>query len=140
MLPIEAISELRMRWDWSEAKAKLVPSLPGSYEGFEQIERNGHPGLMLAVRELGARLPKDKELVLECQGSSIGTYSTQWTNEFYCSARGESARAWLDKPKAQRAKLPWPSVQILFPSLQTVKNSVLGLPVRRIQSSVSYTH
>lgn len=110
-------------------KAKLVASLPGKHEGWDKVERTGHPALMTAVRGLDARPPNGQELVLECQGSSIGTYSTQWVNEFFCSARGESARVWLDKPKAQRAKLPWPNMKILFPSLQTVKNSVLGLPV-----------
>ncbi|KAI5120005.1 hypothetical protein M0805_008466 [Coniferiporia weirii] len=127
-LPIEAISELRMRWDWSKVQVKLVASLAGKHEGWDQVERTGHPALMKAIQDLGARTPKNKELVLECQGSSIGTYSTQWMNEFYCSARGESAKTWLDKPKNQRAKLPWPSVKILFPSVQTVKDSVLGIP------------
>lgn len=51
-------------------------------------------------------------------------------NEFFCSARGESAKTWLDKPKTQRAKLPWPAVKIVFPSRETVKNSKLGFPVR----------
>ncbi|KAL5498179.1 hypothetical protein ACEPAH_2309 [Sanghuangporus vaninii] len=127
-LPIEALSELRMRWDWSKVRVKLVASIAGRHEGWEQVSRTGHPALMKAVQELDARPPKGKQLVLECQGSSVGTYSTQWMNEFYCSARGESARMWLDRPKSHRAKLPWPSVKILFPSLQTVKDSVLGMP------------
>ncbi|KAI6046593.1 hypothetical protein EDC04DRAFT_2628571 [Pisolithus marmoratus] len=42
------------------------------------------------------------------QGSSIGTYSTRWLNELYYSAHGESAKGWLDEPKARRTKLPWP--------------------------------
>ena len=50
-------------------------------------------------------------------------------NEFHCSSRGESAKNWLDNSKASRAKLPWPPVKIIFPSLQTVKNTVLGVPV-----------
>ncbi|KAL5478752.1 hypothetical protein ACEPAI_2029 [Sanghuangporus weigelae] len=127
-LPIEALSELRMRWDWSKVRVKLVASIAGRHEGWEQVSKTGHPALMKAVQELDARLPKGKQLVLECQGSSVGTYSTQWMNEFYDSARGESARIWLDRPKSHRAKLPWPPVKILFPSLQTVKDSVLGMP------------
>ncbi|KAH8115094.1 phospholipase D/nuclease [Phellopilus nigrolimitatus] len=127
-LPIEALSDLRMRWDWSNVKAKMVASLAGKHEGWDQVVRTGHPALMKAIQDIGARTPKNKELVLECQGSSIGTYSTQWMNEFYCSTKGESAKTWLDKPKSQRTKLPWPPVKILFPSTQTVKDSVLGIP------------
>lgn len=50
-------------------------------------------------------------------------------NEFYCSARGESAQSWLDQSKARRAKLPYPPVKILFPTLRTVRESALGEPV-----------
>ena len=50
-------------------------------------------------------------------------------NEIFCSCRGESATTWLDKPKTQRSKLPWPAVKILYPSYQTVKDSHLGFPV-----------
>jgi hypothetical protein len=61
------------------------------------------------------------------QGSSIGTYSTMWTNEFICSCRGESAETWLDVPKSRRQKLSHPSgLKIVFPSLQTVRDSRLG--------------
>ena len=81
---------------------------------------------MKALIDMGGAPPKGKELILECQGSSIGTYSTQWLNEFYCSARGESAQSWLDKPKAGRAKLPLPPIKILFPTAQYVRESVLG--------------
>jgi len=60
------------------------------------------------------------------KGSSLGNYTTQWMNEFHWSARGESAESWLDDPKSRRMKLPWPSIKIIFPSLKTVKESVLG--------------
>ena len=60
------------------------------------------------------------------QGSSIGNYSTQWMNEFHCSARGVSAQTWLDVPKARRAKLSFPPIRILFPTVQYVRESVLG--------------
>lgn len=64
------------------------------------------------------------------QGSSIGTYSTQWMNEFHYSARGESPEDWLDIKKAHREKQPYPPIKIIFPSLKTVKATVLGEPVR----------
>ncbi|KAH9941389.1 phospholipase D/nuclease [Amylocystis lapponica] len=127
-LPMQRLEDLRTHWDFSKVKAMLVPSIAGKHEGWPKVILAGHTALMKAVRDLGARAEKGQELVLECQGSSIGTYSTQWVNEFYCSARGESADTWLDTTKARRAKLPYPSVKILFPTLQTVRNSALGEP------------
>lgn len=139
-----------MHWDFSKVKAALIPSIAGKHEGWPkvsilpysplhihfhknaplQVILTGHTRLMKAMIDIGATAPKNKELVLECQGSSIGTYSTQWLNEFYSSARGDSAQAWLDKSKASRAKLPFPPVKILFPTAQFVKDSVLGEAVR----------
>ena len=77
---------------------------------------------------MGGATPEDKELVLECQGSSVGKYSSQWLNEFHHSARG--LRAWLDVPKARRAKAPLPGIKILFPTAQYVRESRLGEAVR----------
>lgn len=64
------------------------------------------------------------------QGSSIGSYTTQWLNEFHSSARGESAEDWLDQPKKSREKLSFPSIKILFPTRATVQASAAGEPVR----------
>ncbi|KAG1873180.1 tyrosyl-DNA phosphodiesterase-domain-containing protein [Suillus subluteus] len=128
-LPLQTISDLRMKWDWSKVKVKLVPSIAGKHEGWPNIILTGHTRLMKAVRDVGLRTGKGKaakDLVVESQGSSIGTYSTQWINEFYWSARGESAEDWLDEPKSRRTKLSWPPVKIVFPSLKTVHDSVLG--------------
>ncbi|KAG1777981.1 tyrosyl-DNA phosphodiesterase-domain-containing protein [Suillus placidus] len=128
-LPLQTISDLRMKWDWSKVKVKLVPSIAGKHEGWPNVILTGHIRLMKAVRDMGLRTGRGKaakDLVIESQGSSIGTYSTQWINEFYWSARGESAEDWLDEPKSRRAKLSWPPVKIVFPSLKTVRDSVLG--------------
>ncbi|KAH7108394.1 phospholipase D/nuclease [Auriculariales sp. MPI-PUGE-AT-0066] len=127
-IPLQSVTELRMCWDWSKVTVRLVPSLAGRYEGWQSVRRVGHTGLHKALRDLGADTPAGKKLVLECQGSSIGRYTTQWMNEFYCSARGESSDkfTWIGK-KAAREKLPYPPIKVLFPSLKTVSNSALGL-------------
>ncbi|OSX58620.1 hypothetical protein POSPLADRAFT_1060515 [Postia placenta MAD-698-R-SB12] len=125
-LPLQRIEELRTHYDFSKVKARLVPSIAGKHESWPKVVLTGHTALMKVLRDMGAMAEKGKELVLECQGSSIGTYSTQWVNEFYCSARGESAQTWLDAPKSRRAKLPYPPIKILFPTLQYVRESVLG--------------
>ncbi|GJE97021.1 tyrosyl-DNA phosphodiesterase [Phanerochaete sordida] len=127
-LPLKRIEDLRMKWDFSKVKVALIPSLAGKHEGWPKVILTGHPGLMKALQYLGLRTPKGKELALECQGSSIGNYTTQWLNEFYVSARGESAESWLDVPRTRRTRLPLPPVKILFPSRATVQRSALGEP------------
>jgi len=131
-LPIQRLEDLRTHWDFSKVKAGLIPSIAGKHEGWPKVILTGHTALMKALRDMNAVADKNKQLVLECQGSSIGTYSTQWMNEFYCSAKGESAQSWLDTSKARRAKLPYPPIKILFPTHQYVHESVLGEAVCHI--------
>ncbi|KAI0686935.1 tyrosyl-DNA phosphodiesterase-domain-containing protein [Cytidiella melzeri] len=125
-LPIRRLEELREKWDFSRVKVKLVPSLAGKHEGWDSVIRNGHTALMKAIIDLKTRAPPGKELVLECLGSSIGSYTTQWTNEFYTAAQGETVGKWLAKTRAQRSKLAYPPIKILFPTSRTVRDSVLG--------------
>lgn len=127
-LPLKSIDDLRMRWDWSKVKAHLVPSIAGKHEGWPNVIRTGHPRVMKVVRKMGMRAEKGKgkELILECQGSSIGIYTTQWFNEIYWSARGESAEDWLDEPKKRRERLPYPPIKVVFPSKSIVQQSRLG--------------
>jgi hypothetical protein len=63
------------------------------------------------------------------KGSSIGSYTTQWLNEFYRSAIGKEDERWLDLPLKRRKQQEWPPVKIVYPSLQTVRESILGPPV-----------
>ncbi|KIP12180.1 hypothetical protein PHLGIDRAFT_124343 [Phlebiopsis gigantea 11061_1 CR5-6] len=128
-LPLRRIEDLRSRWDFSKVKVALVASLAGKHEGWPKVILTGHTGLMKALQDMNLRPPAGKELQLECQlaqGSSIGAYTTQWTNEFYCSTRGESAEQWLDESRKRREKLPYPPLKILFPTRQTVQQSELG--------------
>ncbi|KAI1791374.1 phospholipase D/nuclease [Ganoderma leucocontextum] len=125
-LPLQRLEDLRTHWDFSRVKARLIPSIAGKHEGWPKVILTGHTCLMKSLKDIGAGPTRDKELVLECQGSSIGAYGTAWLNEFYCSARGESAQTWLDGPKSRRSKLPFPPIKILFPTAQYVRESVLG--------------
>ncbi|KZS89546.1 phospholipase D/nuclease [Sistotremastrum niveocremeum HHB9708] len=122
-LPLQSIEDLGTRWDWSKVKVHLIPCMAGKYEGWPEVLRNGHTRLMKAIREANARAGPNRDVMLECQGSSVGTYSTQWLNEFFHSGLGESAQQWLDQPKARRSKLAFPPVKIIFPSLKTVRAS-----------------
>lgn len=81
-LPITAIEDLRCRWDWSNVKVQLVPSIAGKHTGtrlyipssfscfspslgLNTINAFGHTRLMKAVRNLGMTR-KPGTLVLEC--------------------------------------------------------------------------
>lgn len=69
-LPIQTINDLRMKWDWSKVKVKLVPSIAGKHEGWPNIISTGHTRLMKAVRDMGLRTGKGKAakyLVIESQ-------------------------------------------------------------------------
>ncbi|RDB17512.1 Tyrosyl-DNA phosphodiesterase 1 [Hypsizygus marmoreus] len=128
-LPLKRIEELRMLWDWSNVKVHLMPSIAGRHEGWPSVVKTGHPRLMKIVRNMGmraARGDRAKGLVLECQGSSLGIYTTQWLNEFHWSARGESAEDWLDDPRKKRERLPYPPVKIIYPTKLTVQQTKLG--------------
>ncbi|KAM6493152.1 Tyrosyl-DNA phosphodiesterase domain containing protein [Amanita muscaria] len=125
-LPIKSIEDLRMRWDWSKVKVHLIPSIAGKHEGWPNVIKTGHTRLMIAIRNMGLRTSRGRTVTLECQGSSLGYYSTQWMNEFHWSARGESAEDWLDEPKRRREKLPYPRIKILFPTKKIVQESALG--------------
>ncbi|KAF8595289.1 phospholipase D/nuclease [Ceratobasidium sp. AG-I] len=124
-LPLRSLDELHARWDWSRVTAKLIPSIAGKHTGWPAVLPVGHVALMKAVMDMKAA---DEGVEIECQGSSIGAYSTSWTNEFMSSARGVSPETWLDIPKTRRTKAHPSGLKIVFPSLSTVDTSVLGRP------------
>ncbi|KAB5588884.1 Tyrosyl-DNA phosphodiesterase [Ceratobasidium theobromae] len=125
-LPLRTIDELHSRWDWSRVTACLIPSIAGKHSGWPDVLQVGHVALMKAIRDRGVA---SEQVKIECQGSSIGAYSTQWTNEFMSSTKGISPETWLDVSKTRRAKASHPTgLKIVFPSLRTVESSVLGRP------------
>ncbi|KAF8215108.1 tyrosyl-DNA phosphodiesterase I [Mycena galopus ATCC 62051] len=124
-LPLKSISDLSKHWDWSQVEAELVPSLVGKYEGWNKIKTTGHPRLMRALETLGLATSKSQNLVLECQGSSIGAYTTQFFNQFYLSASGNSSalKAHMDLSEGKRKKLEYPpGIEVVFPTHATVKS------------------
>jgi len=127
-IPLTAVRPgvLRTRWDFSRVGVKLIPSIAGKHEGWPAVTKSGHTALMRAVNLLN---PQQRGVSLECQGSSIGTYSAPWLSEFILSGKGGSPEVLLDAPKSRRAAIPMPSpntLKILFPTRDWVRNSVLG--------------
>ncbi|KAK7007425.1 tyrosyl-DNA phosphodiesterase-domain-containing protein [Favolaschia claudopus] len=125
-IPFRSISDLSRQWDWSRVTAQLVASIAGKYEGWSRIKTTGHPRLMQALDALGLATSKDQKLVIECQGSSMGSYTTQWFNQFYISASGHlsALKTHLDLSEGKRKKLDFPvGVKVVFPTLDTVKST-----------------
>ncbi|KAF9018799.1 phospholipase D/nuclease, partial [Hymenopellis radicata] len=118
-LPITAIEDLRCRWDWSNVKVQLVPSIAGKHRGIITMSSVGHTRLMKAVRNLGmTREPGC--LALECLTASLGSYTTGWVNEVYHSALGQSASDYL-RVKGPRDKRPMTGhIDVVFPTNATV--------------------
>lgn len=127
-LPLQSISDLRCKYDFSKVHAHFISSLSGKFEGWPEVVRVGHPRLMKIIMDIGAKPRPGWEVTLECQGSSVGKCNKVWLKEFYHSASGASAQDWIGKPK-KADRLPWPEkrgIKILFPTLRTVRESRLG--------------
>jgi len=120
-----------------DENARLVFSRAGCYQDSSidhttvedwRESRYGHPALARSLRELGC-VPSENEVVeIEYQGSSIGNYSDVWLREFYNSSCGlapefggiASHFTGKKKPNDQLR------IKVIFPTLETVKSSVLG--------------
>ncbi|KAH9925088.1 uncharacterized protein B0H18DRAFT_1119534 [Fomitopsis serialis] len=79
----------RRLWYLSKVRVKLIPSIAGKHEGWPEVILPNHlsPMNLKALRDLGLNAAKRKEITLQFQVSSIGSYSTQWMNRFHCLAR-----------------------------------------------------
>ncbi|KAJ7065456.1 tyrosyl-DNA phosphodiesterase-domain-containing protein [Mycena amicta] len=127
-LRLTAISDISELWDWRGVRAELVASIPGKHQGWKAIRRTGHPRLMCAVDALGLRVnsgssSKTPVLSLECGGSSIPAYTTQWVTQFYVSASGDRAslREHLNLSENKRKQAPYPpGVKVIFPTRKGV--------------------
>ncbi|WVQ83069.1 hypothetical protein IAT38_005207 [Cryptococcus sp. DSM 104549] len=110
------------KYDWSRVRCKVVMSVSGVYQGFEEIEQFGMCRLGQLLREEKWMPQEGERVVAEYQGSSLGQYSLGWFDTFYSFLGGSSVRTLASRPKPTA----WPPLKILFPSLRTVDASVLG--------------
>lgn len=58
-------------YDFAAITVSLVPSIPGKHEGWPNVLRVGHTGLMTAVKDVGALCPPRSVLDIEYQVSLI---------------------------------------------------------------------
>lgn len=125
-----------LRYDFSAASdVRLVLSIPGNYKSPSDIARTGHTGMATALAELGLDTPaKGAKLSLECQGSSTAAYTLDWLRTFYRSCLGWDPLALIPskaKSDSSKRKIIWkekelPDLKIVYPTFQTVKESLNG--------------
>ncbi|KAI9310710.1 tyrosyl-DNA phosphodiesterase-domain-containing protein [Dichotomocladium elegans] len=122
-VPQSVKAELR-KYDFSTAKARLVASISGEFEGEDDYKRYGHARLAHIVQDMvGDELEPTR---VEMQTSSLGGLTSTYLHELYRSFSGNDPYADGKRP----ARLPKPDtlppIDVVFPSLNTVRDSKLG--------------
>lgn len=124
----------------SDCEAKIVASIPTftPVAGWAAIEELGIGRLGLVVREiLGDKM---LEVDVEAQGSSMGSYSPRWLQQFHLICTGadykkhlplpagaKAVKAWASATKCKESE-QWPPIRLLFPTDSWVKTqSVEGV-------------
>ncbi|KAI8377756.1 tyrosyl-DNA phosphodiesterase-domain-containing protein [Radiomyces spectabilis] len=117
-----SVKEELYKYDFAKAKAHIVASVSGVFEGDEH-KKFGHTRLAEVVRELGVADPAHLPVV-EMQTSSLGALTVLYMNELYRSFCGFNP--YTDDKKLDLSKTEPPPVRIIYPSRDTVLDSRLG--------------
>ncbi|KAG0171189.1 hypothetical protein DFQ28_004094 [Apophysomyces sp. BC1034] len=121
-----SVKEEFLGYDFSKAKAHIVASVSGVFEGKENYRKYGHARLAQVIKDIGAfdpaRLPK-----IEMQTSSLGSVNASFLHEIYTSFCGIDPYENGAKPRG-RKKEGLPPIEIIFPTQETVEMSKLGPP------------
>ncbi|GBC02306.1 hypothetical protein RclHR1_04560005 [Rhizophagus clarus] len=99
-------------YDFSNAKATIIPSIPGAYKGIENVKKYGHGRLSQVVKNIC----KYEYVELECQSSSLGSITPEFLNEFYRSAKGLDPYIIPKQRKSKRDKEQFEEDEYLEPS------------------------
>ncbi|PWN32106.1 phospholipase D/nuclease [Meira miltonrushii] len=124
----------------SKCEARIVASIPTftPVTGWAAIEELGIGRLGKVVREILGN--KMLEVDIEAQGSSMGSYSPRWLQQFHLICTGadyrkhlplptgaKAVKAWASATKCKESE-QWPPMRLLFPSDSWVKKqSVEGV-------------
>ncbi|ORX51710.1 phospholipase D/nuclease [Hesseltinella vesiculosa] len=122
-----SVKQTLAKYDFSKAKAKIVASVSGVFEGDDDYKKFGHPRLATVIEQIGAADPLRPPRV-EMQTSSLGAMTVQYLNELYTSFSGRDP---YDNPamrKMYKKPTSLPPINIVFPTWQTVERSKLGPP------------
>ncbi|UZJ56653.1 hypothetical protein CBS101457_005973 [Exobasidium rhododendri] len=124
----------------SDCEARIVASIPTlkPLYGWSEIEKVGLGRLNKIVKSVMGRKGRGS-CTVEAQGSSMGTYSTRWLQQFHLISSGVEVKDLLPLPSGAKANKvwakavsrkdteKWPPIKLLFPSDRWVKTqSVQG--------------
>ncbi|CAO3610965.1 unnamed protein product [Cunninghamella echinulata] len=124
-IPGSVKDELK-KYDFSKAKAHIVASVSGIYEGEEVSKKYGHTRLSTIIKDIGAADPS-KPPKVEMQTSSLGALNIGYLNELYSSFCGIDPYADGKKPIVKK-KQTFPPIDIIYPTYDTILSSKLGPP------------
>ncbi|KAF7729254.1 hypothetical protein EC973_004784 [Apophysomyces ossiformis] len=120
----KSVKEELLKYDFSKAKARIVASVSGVFEGEENYRKYGHARLAQIIKEIGAfdpaRLPK-----IEMQTSSLGSLNASYLHELYVSFCGIDPYENGARSRG-RKKEGLPPIEIIYPTRDTVEMSRLG--------------
>ncbi|KAI9348038.1 tyrosyl-DNA phosphodiesterase-domain-containing protein [Obelidium mucronatum] len=106
-------------YDFSKCTARLVISKPGKFVDDDAF-RYGIGRLSSVVHEGFGRMEENKET------SSLGSLSTAWLTDFESAARGSLFAPASSKTASKNTSPAEPTINILFPTRETVQSSFLG--------------
>ncbi|CAO3618381.1 unnamed protein product [Cunninghamella blakesleeana] len=119
-----SIKDELVKYDFAKAKAHIVASVSGVYEGEESYKKYGHTRLSSIINSVGADNPSHPPKV-EMQTSSLGGLTVGYLNELYNSFCGVNPYA-SGKKSSVKKKQGLPPIDIIFPTEDTVVSSKLG--------------
>ncbi|KAI9033710.1 tyrosyl-DNA phosphodiesterase-domain-containing protein [Phycomyces nitens] len=119
-----SVKEAFLDYDFSKAKAHLVTSVSGTFEG-NNYNKYGHTRLCNIIKEIGAADP-DRLPRVEMQTSSLGSLNKSYLLELYRSFCGLDQFENGTRPNTKDKELP--PISIVYPSRNTVDSSRLGPP------------
>ncbi|KAL0082386.1 tyrosyl-DNA phosphodiesterase I [Phycomyces blakesleeanus] len=117
-----SVKEAFLDYDFSKAKAHIVASVSGTFEG-NNYNKYGHTRLAKIVKDIGASDP-DRLPMVEMQTSSLGSLNTSYLHELYASFCGLDQFVDGVRPSNRNKELP--PISIVYPSRNTVDSSRLG--------------
>lgn len=116
-----------LKYDFSRAKAHVIASVSGDFQGRDQYRQYGHARLAQIIREIGAADP-NRPPRIEMQTSSLGGLNASYLHELYRSFSGIDPYETSNKPVRMKNNEPLPPIDIIYPSMDTVLDSRLGPP------------
>ncbi|KAK4511596.1 uncharacterized protein ATC70_012812 [Mucor velutinosus] len=128
-VPASVKDEL-LNFNFDNAKAHIIASVSGVFEGDIEYRKYGHTRLADIVQGIVGSTcnTKDNMPKVEMQTSSLGSLSLLYLNELYRSFCGIPAYKDGKATPIVTQKNQLPPISIIYPSLDTVESSQLGPP------------